>query len=158
MKKSKSKSDGQSVSQSVSMSWRRAYSGTCDQILLAVGKLRSCFCGASSLMRGRVCSLQCNHSIVLVAQKPQPYFTVSSETPIYSNKLFSGTRAEPSSSARGYNTPGIGFPLHRRYSNQPPLGLTRKSSVFGDLTHLTPCSPLRVSRCFGTACRLHLHG
>jgi hypothetical protein len=31
--------------------------------------LRSCFCGAPSLMRGRVCNLQCNH-----------YFTVSSET------------------------------------------------------------------------------
>jgi hypothetical protein len=32
-------------------------------------------------MRGRVCNLQCNHSIVRVAQNPKPYFTVSSETP-----------------------------------------------------------------------------
>jgi hypothetical protein len=39
-------------------------------------KLRSCFCGAPSLTRGRVCNLQCNHSVVRVAQNP-----VSSETP-----------------------------------------------------------------------------
>jgi hypothetical protein len=53
------------VSQSVSMSWYRAHSWTCDQILLSVERLRSCFCGAHSLMRGRVCNLQCNHSMVL---------------------------------------------------------------------------------------------
>jgi hypothetical protein len=35
----------------------------------------------SSLTRGRVCNLRCNHSMVRVAQNPQPYFTVSSETP-----------------------------------------------------------------------------
>jgi hypothetical protein len=34
---------------------------------VAVWKLRSCFCGTPSLTRGRVCSLQCNHSIVRVA-------------------------------------------------------------------------------------------
>jgi hypothetical protein len=33
-------------------------------------------------MRGRVCNLQCNHSMVRVAQNPKPYFTVSSETPL----------------------------------------------------------------------------
>jgi hypothetical protein len=48
---------------------------------VAVWNLRSCFCGAPSLTRGRVCNLQCNHSIVRVAQNPKPYFTVSSETP-----------------------------------------------------------------------------
>jgi hypothetical protein len=37
---------------------------------------------APSLTRGRVCNLQCNHSIVRVAQNPKPYFTVSSETPL----------------------------------------------------------------------------
>jgi hypothetical protein len=37
---------------------------------VALRKLRSCFCGASSLTRGRVCSLQCNHSMVRVAQNP----------------------------------------------------------------------------------------
>jgi hypothetical protein len=36
---------------------------------------------APSLTRGWVCNLQCNHSIVQVAQNPKPYFTVSSETP-----------------------------------------------------------------------------
>jgi hypothetical protein len=41
----------------VSMSWCRARSGTCGQILLTVGKLLSCLCGAPSLTRGRVCRL-----------------------------------------------------------------------------------------------------
>jgi hypothetical protein len=27
-------------------------------------QLRSCFCGAPSLMRGWVCNLQCNHSMI----------------------------------------------------------------------------------------------
>jgi hypothetical protein len=47
--------------------------GTCDQILLTVGMLLFEVCslvsvGAPSLMRGRVCNLQCNH--VRVAQNP----------------------------------------------------------------------------------------
>jgi hypothetical protein len=33
-------------------------------------KFGSCFYGAPSLTRGRVCSLQCNHSMVRVAQNP----------------------------------------------------------------------------------------
>jgi hypothetical protein len=33
---------------------------------VAVWNLRSCICGAPSLTRGRVCNLQCNHSIVRV--------------------------------------------------------------------------------------------
>jgi hypothetical protein len=44
------------------MSWCRARSGTCDQILLPVGTLLSYFCRAPSLTRGRVYSFQCNHS------------------------------------------------------------------------------------------------
>jgi hypothetical protein len=66
------------------MSWCRAHSGTCDQILLPVGMLSEIcgpVCGAPSLKRGRVCNLQCNHSMARVAQNPKPYFTVSSETP-----------------------------------------------------------------------------
>jgi hypothetical protein len=55
--------------------------GSCDQILLPVGMLLSCLCGAPSLTRGRACNLQCNHSKVRNAQNPKPYFTVSSETP-----------------------------------------------------------------------------
>jgi hypothetical protein len=52
---------------SVCMSRCRAHSGTCDQILLAVSKFlyKSCCIasvGAPFLTRGRVCSLQCNHS------------------------------------------------------------------------------------------------
>jgi hypothetical protein len=57
------------VSQSV-LSWCRSHSGTCNQILLPVGRLLSCLCGTPSLTRGRVCSLQCNHSMVRVAQNP----------------------------------------------------------------------------------------
>jgi hypothetical protein len=78
--------DCQSVSHSVSMSWCRAPLWDLQPDItscryVSVWKLRSCFCGAPSLTRGRVCNLQCNHSVVLVAQNPWPYFTVSSETP-----------------------------------------------------------------------------
>jgi hypothetical protein len=48
---------------------------------VAVWNLLSCIYGAPSLTRGRVRNLQCNHLMVRVAQKPKPYFTVSSETP-----------------------------------------------------------------------------
>jgi hypothetical protein len=47
--------DGQSVSQSVSKSWCQAQSGSHDQIFITVWQLRSCYCGAPSLTRGRVC-------------------------------------------------------------------------------------------------------
>jgi hypothetical protein len=44
--------------QSFSKSWCRALSGAHDQILfITVWQLRSCFCGAPSLMRRRVCFL-----------------------------------------------------------------------------------------------------
>jgi hypothetical protein len=45
--------DGQSISES----WCRNPSGAHDQIFITVWQLRSCFCGASSLTRGRVCLL-----------------------------------------------------------------------------------------------------
>jgi hypothetical protein len=48
----------------------RAHSGTCDQILLPVWKLRSCIYWSPSLTTGRVCNLQCTHSAVRVAQNP----------------------------------------------------------------------------------------
>jgi hypothetical protein len=73
-------------SQSVSMSWYRVPFWdlwlditSCRNV--AVWNLRSCICWAPSLTRGRVCNLQCNHSIVRVAQNAKPYFTVSSESP-----------------------------------------------------------------------------
>jgi hypothetical protein len=72
--------------QSVSMSWYRAPLWdlrpdiiSCRSV--AVWNLWSWFCGAPSLTRGRVCNLQCNHSMVRAAQNPKPYFTVSPETP-----------------------------------------------------------------------------
>jgi hypothetical protein len=39
------------------MSWCRAQSGAHDHIFITVWQLRSCFCGAPSLTRGRVCIL-----------------------------------------------------------------------------------------------------
>jgi hypothetical protein len=70
----------------VSMSWHRVPLWdlrpdiiSCRNV--AVWNLRSCIYWAPSLTRGRVCNLQCNHSIVRVARNPKPYFTVSSETP-----------------------------------------------------------------------------
>jgi hypothetical protein len=58
---------------SVSMSWYRAPLWdlrpdvtSCRNV--AVWNLRSCFCLASCLTRGRVCNLQCNFSVVRVAQ------------------------------------------------------------------------------------------
>jgi hypothetical protein len=45
------------VGQSVSNSWCRAPSGPRDQIYIALRQLRSCFCGAPYLTRGRVCIL-----------------------------------------------------------------------------------------------------
>jgi hypothetical protein len=61
--------------QSVSMSWYRApLWGLRPDITscrnVAVWNLRSCFCGALSLTRGRVCNLQWNHWMVRVAQNP----------------------------------------------------------------------------------------
>jgi hypothetical protein len=43
--------------QSISKSWYRAPSGAHDQIFISAWKLRSCFRGAPSLTRGRVCLL-----------------------------------------------------------------------------------------------------
>jgi hypothetical protein len=43
--------------QSISKSWCRASFGAHDQIFITVWQLWSCFCGAPSLMRGRVCLL-----------------------------------------------------------------------------------------------------
>jgi hypothetical protein len=65
-------SDGQSVSQQVLVSstlWDlRPDITSCPNV--AVCNLRCCFCGAPSLTRGWVCKLQCNHSMVRVAQNP----------------------------------------------------------------------------------------
>jgi hypothetical protein len=83
---SRSRSYFTTDSQLVSMSWSRAPLWdlrpdiiSCRNV--AVWNLRSCIYGTPSLTRGRVCNLQCNHSMVRVAQNPKPYFTVSSETP-----------------------------------------------------------------------------
>jgi hypothetical protein len=53
--KSKSHCDWRSITQSISKSWCRAPYGAHDQIYITIWQLRSCFCGAPSLTRGRVC-------------------------------------------------------------------------------------------------------
>jgi hypothetical protein len=46
---------------------------------VAVWNLRSWFCGAPSLTRGRVCNLQCNHSMICFGQsQSQSYFATES--------------------------------------------------------------------------------
>jgi hypothetical protein len=57
MSKSQSQSYIATAGRSISKSWCRAPSGTHDQIFIVVWQLRSCFCGAPSLTRGRVCLL-----------------------------------------------------------------------------------------------------
>jgi hypothetical protein len=73
-------------SQSGSMSWCRApfvalASSYYFCRYVAARNLQSSLCGAPFLTRGRVCSLECNHSVVPVAQNLLPHFTLSSETP-----------------------------------------------------------------------------
>jgi hypothetical protein len=60
--------------QSVSKSWCRVQSGAHDQILITVRQLRSYFCGAPSLTRGRASCLLYN---LLALASTQAYFTVS---------------------------------------------------------------------------------
>jgi hypothetical protein len=73
-------------SQSISKSWCRAPSVAHDQIFITVWQLRSCFCGAPSLRRGRVCLLYTSYaagprqrslSPVRVPWDSWPYFTLS---------------------------------------------------------------------------------
>jgi hypothetical protein len=64
--------------QPISKSWCRAPSAAHDQIFISPWHLRSCFCGAPSLTRGRVCLLYM--LLALASAVPwisRPYFTVS---------------------------------------------------------------------------------
>jgi hypothetical protein len=94
---------------------------------VAFWKLRSCIYWAPSLKRGQVCNLQCNHSIVRVAQNPKSYYTVSSETPQPGRPC--SRIYIPQEQGGPVIPPGTGFPLRRllrlaglrwRYSNPPP--------------------------------------
>jgi hypothetical protein len=92
---------------------------------VAVWNLRSCIYGAPSLTRGHVCNLQCNHSMVRVAQNPKPCFTVSSESPPTWKARF--PYLYPSGTRWPSYTPGRWVRLLRlaglrwRYSNPPHL-------------------------------------
>jgi hypothetical protein len=106
------------VGQSVSQSWCRAPSGAHDQIFITVWKLRSCFCGAPSLTRGRVCLL---------------YMVLAFASVVFLESEFLGTRDHVLlSQIRD-------FPFRRllrlsgsrwRYSTPPPQGLN--SRLFWD--------------------------
>jgi hypothetical protein len=102
-------------SQSVSMSWYRAPLWDLRRDIISyrnvvVWNLRSCIYWAPSLIRGRVCNLQCNHSIVRVAQNPKQYFTVSSETPNLEGQF--PVFLSPGTGWPSY-TPGHWVPLRR---------------------------------------------
>jgi hypothetical protein len=130
----RSRYDWRSVSQSISMSWYRVpiWDLRTDIIScrnVAFWNLQSCICGVPSLTRGWVCNLQCNHSMVRVAQNSIPYFTVSSEnSPTWRARF----RIYIPQEKGGPVIPlGTGFPLCRllrlvglwwRYSNPPPPG------------------------------------
>jgi hypothetical protein len=130
--RSRSRSYFTTDSQSVNMSWYRVplwdlWPDITSCRNVAVWNLLSCIYWAPSHTRGRVCNLQCNHSIVRVAQNPKPNFTVSSETPptwrARSPYLYPQEQGDP------VIPPSNGFPLHLllrlaglrwRYSNPPP--------------------------------------
>jgi hypothetical protein len=108
--------------------------------MLLSENLLSCIYWAPSLTRGRVCNLQCNHSLVRVAQNPKPYFTVSSETPPTWRARF--PHLYPPGSGWPNYTSGTGFPLRRllglaglrwRYSNPPPTWLWRCQYIFPNI-------------------------
>jgi hypothetical protein len=113
---------------------------------IAVWNLRSFFCGAPSLTRGRVCNLQCNHSMVRVAQNPWPYVTISSETPPTWKCSF--PYLHPPGTGWPSYTPGhwVTFTsslttrllqlagLRWRYSNPPPNWMVRSSYIYSSGT------------------------
>jgi hypothetical protein len=95
-------------------------------------KFAVCIYWALSLTRGRVCNLQCNHSIVLVVQNPKPYFTVSSETPPTWRARF--PYLYPPRTGWPSYTPGHWVPFTlslttRRYSNPPPTWRDRSLCI-----------------------------
>jgi hypothetical protein len=100
-----------------------------------VSNLRSCLYGVPSLTRGQVYNLQCNHSMVRVAQNPKPYFTVSSETPPTWRARF--LYLYPPGTGWPSYTPGTGFPLRRllrlaglRWRNSNPDLTWRDRSMY----------------------------
>jgi hypothetical protein len=95
---------------SVSKSWCRAPSGAYDQMFITVWKLRSCFCGAHSLTRGRVCLLY-----MLLGLPVQSFSGLS---PMLLATIFSCLRFETSRFVASYSSQdhggGILPPLHTR--------------------------------------------
>jgi hypothetical protein len=141
------------------MSWCRAHSGTCDQILLPVGTLLSESCslvsmGAPSLTRWRVCSLQCNQSMVRVAEPVTILYCLIWDFPNLEDQVH--VFISPGTGWPSY-TPGTGFPLRRLlrltglrwwYSNPPPhrkLKLSQaKSSYITTGSHSASLSWCRI--------------
>jgi hypothetical protein len=103
--------DRRSVDQSFFFSGSLLGSITRFLLFFSWSEIFSILSGAPLLMRGRVCSVHCTESLVLISQDQLAYFVVSQETPSY--------------------TPATGFPFCRlswftglrwRYSDPPPHG------------------------------------
>jgi hypothetical protein len=94
-----------------------------------VWNLRSYFCGAPSLMRGRVCNLQCNHPLIRVTQTRNHTLLSHLRLPQPGGP---GSRIYiPQGQGGPVIPPGTGFPFRRllrlaglrwRYCNPPPHG------------------------------------
>jgi hypothetical protein len=83
---------------------------------VAVRNLRSCFCGAPYLTRGRVCNLQRNHPVVRVAQNPARRTRNHTLLPHLRLPQPGGPGSRtyiPQEQAGPVIPPGTGFPLRR---------------------------------------------
>jgi hypothetical protein len=151
--RSRSRSYFTTDSQPANMSWYRVplWDLRPDIIscrIVAVWNLLSCIYWAPSLTRGRVCNLQCNHSIVRAAQNPKPYFTVSSETPpTWKARL---PHLHPPRTGRPSYTPGHWVPFRSSFTTRratvevlqpspPPGGKGPRTSIYSvELVSMTP--------------------
>jgi hypothetical protein len=96
---------------SISTFWCRAPSGAHDQIFIIVWQLRSCFCGAPSLTRGRVCICICCWS--------SPAQSFSSPSPMDLATIFYCLSFETSLFVASYDSQGHGGGIRP----PPPHGL-----------------------------------
>jgi hypothetical protein len=94
--------DGQSVSKTLC----RAPSGAHDQIFITVWQLRSCICGATSLIRGRVC--------LCIFCWPSPAQSLSNPSPLGLATIFYCLSSETSHFVAFYNSRGHGGGIRPR--------------------------------------------
>jgi hypothetical protein len=99
MSSNQSKSHIATDGRSVRQSWCRAPTGAHDQIFITVLQLRSCFCGAPSLTRGRVFCICC---------WPTPAHSFSSPSPFGVATIFCCLIFETSLFVASYDSQGHG--------------------------------------------------